>query len=147
MVSRGRLLLGLGNLFSSVRGPFGPYHDGCPAANTEDRMRVGHQLHGHERHLGDEHPDEAGGHHCNLPYRVHVCPRLPVSGWCGGSIEAQERDRLGPLGRHEDEPGIGTAGATFQSLMTVVKLSRAGVLVSVTTYLCGNGWPPSVTHT
>src|SRR3990172_9491875 len=48
---------------------------------------------------------------------------------------------LAPLGGTKLNRAAATAGATFQSLMTVVTLSRPGVPVSVTTYLHGSGRP------
>ena len=54
---------------------------------------------------------------------------------------------LAPWGGTKLNLASATAGATFHSLMTVMMLSSAGVPVSVTTNLYGNGLLPSATHT
>ena len=53
------------------------------------------------------------------------------------------RVALVPSGGTKANRASSTAGATSQSLRTVVMLSRAGVSVSVTTYLRGHGRSPS----
>jgi hypothetical protein len=139
LLGRGGLLLGLGHLGLIHSVDFGSCHDGSAAPDAEDRVRVGHQLHVRKPHIGEEHHGKGGGDYCNLEHRLHLLPPVGVSG--------MKSIRFAPWGGAKAKRASATPGATFQSLMTVLKFSKAGVLVSVTTYLRGSGCPLSATHT
>jgi hypothetical protein len=58
----------------------------------------------------------------------------------------KKRIALVPLGGTKVNWASSTAASVFQSLRAVLMLSSAGVSVSVTTYLRGNGRLPSATQ-
>jgi hypothetical protein len=58
LLSRGRLLLGLGHLGRIRSVDCGPCHNGSATPDAEDRMRFGHQLHGQKRYVGNEDQDK-----------------------------------------------------------------------------------------
>jgi hypothetical protein len=121
LLSRGRLLLRLGHLGRIRSVDCGPCHDGSAAPDAEDRMRFGHQLHGQKRYIGDEHQDKGNGYYCNLKYRLHLLPPFGVGVW---TVNGMKVIAFVPLGGTKVNRASATAGATFQSLMTVVMLSR-----------------------
>src|SRR5262249_31110270 len=108
----------------------------------------GHQFHGQMRHLGDGHREknnDCSGDRGRLLHGFPPCwfqrPATPVAS------RGKKGILLVPLGGTKLNWASSTAASAFQSLRAVLMLSRAGVSVSVTTYLRGNGRLPSAIQT